>query len=174
MATHSSVLAWRIPGTGEPRGLPSMGSHRIRHDWSDLAAAAAAAVLINIIKDFEIKNWRHFFCKIISGESETQIDCMIWFLGKQKMNRNVFEKKYFVNSGSFGSWDSFSLIFTYFFYQYAFIIIRIKYDWSINIFLQIKILIISVFVMMFVKKLFVIMVCWAVLIFFSSFLSKIS
>ena len=39
MATHSSVLAWRIPGTGEPAGLPSMGSHRVRHDWSDLAAA---------------------------------------------------------------------------------------------------------------------------------------
>ena len=32
MATHSSVLAWRIPGTGEPGGLPSMGSHRIGHD----------------------------------------------------------------------------------------------------------------------------------------------
>ena len=40
MATHSSVLAWRIPGTGEPGGLPSMGSHRVRHDWSDLAAYA--------------------------------------------------------------------------------------------------------------------------------------
>ena len=40
MATHSSVLAWRIPGTGEPSGLLSMGSHRIGHDWSDLAAAA--------------------------------------------------------------------------------------------------------------------------------------
>ena len=38
MATHSSVLAWRIPGTGEPGGLPSMVSHRVRHDWSDLAA----------------------------------------------------------------------------------------------------------------------------------------
>ena len=43
MAAHSSVLAWRIPGTGEPGGLPSMGSHRVRHDWSDSAAAAAAA-----------------------------------------------------------------------------------------------------------------------------------
>ena len=43
MATHSTVLAWRIPGTGEPGGLPSMGSYRVRHDWSDLAAAAAAA-----------------------------------------------------------------------------------------------------------------------------------
>ena len=41
MATHSSVLAWRIPGMGEPGGLPSMGSHRVGHDWSDLAAAAA-------------------------------------------------------------------------------------------------------------------------------------
>ena len=41
MATHSSVLTWRIPGTGEPGGLPSMGSHRVGHDWSDLAAAAA-------------------------------------------------------------------------------------------------------------------------------------
>ena len=40
MATHSSVLAWRIPRTGEPGGLPSLGSHRVRHDWSDLAAAA--------------------------------------------------------------------------------------------------------------------------------------
>ena len=46
MATHSSVLAWRIPGTGEPGGLPSMGSHRVGHDWSDLAAAAAASVNI--------------------------------------------------------------------------------------------------------------------------------
>ena len=41
MATHSSVLAWRIPGTGLCDGLWSMGSHRARHDWSDLAAAAA-------------------------------------------------------------------------------------------------------------------------------------
>ena len=44
MAPHSSVLAWRIPGTGEPGGLPSMGSHRVGHDWSDLAAAADLGV----------------------------------------------------------------------------------------------------------------------------------
>ena len=43
MATHSSVLAWRIPGMGEPGGLPSVGMHRVGHDWSDLAAAAAVA-----------------------------------------------------------------------------------------------------------------------------------
>ena len=39
MATHSSVLAWRIPGTGEPGGLPSMGAHRVGHDRSDLAVS---------------------------------------------------------------------------------------------------------------------------------------
>ena len=44
MATHSSVLAWRIPGTGEPGGLPSMRLHRVRHDWSDAAAAAAVTI----------------------------------------------------------------------------------------------------------------------------------
>jgi len=43
MATHSSVLAWRIPGTGEPGGLLSMGLHRVGHDCRDLAAAVAAA-----------------------------------------------------------------------------------------------------------------------------------
>ena len=43
MATLSSILAWkRFPGTEEPGGLPSMGSHGVGHDWSDLAAAAAA------------------------------------------------------------------------------------------------------------------------------------
>ena len=40
MATHSSVLAWRIPGMGEPGGLQSVGSHRVGHDRSDLAAAS--------------------------------------------------------------------------------------------------------------------------------------
>ena len=53
MATHSSVLAWRIPGTGKPGRLPSMGSHRIGHDWSDLAAAAVGQKDVNRI-------WRHY------------------------------------------------------------------------------------------------------------------
>ena len=59
MATHSGILAWRIPGTEEPRGLPSLGLHRVGHDWSDLAAAAAAAaaaahastVMLKILQD---------------------------------------------------------------------------------------------------------------------------
>ena len=53
MATHSSVLAWRIPGTGEPGGLPSMGSHRVGHDWSDLAAAAAAVSNHGVVDGLE-------------------------------------------------------------------------------------------------------------------------
>ena len=66
MATHSSVLAWRIPGTREPFGLPSMGLHRVGHDWSDSAAAAAASlkkmkktiprhIIINLLKSSEKK-----------------------------------------------------------------------------------------------------------------------
>ena len=50
MATHSSVLAWRIPGMGEPGGLLSVGSHRVRHDWSDLSAAAAVAICTSYSK----------------------------------------------------------------------------------------------------------------------------
>ena len=53
MAPHSSVLAWRIPGTTEPGGLLSMGSHRVRHDLSDLAAEAANG--FNISGEFKIK-----------------------------------------------------------------------------------------------------------------------
>ena len=48
MATHSGVLAWRIPGTGEPGGLPSMGSHRVGHDRSDLAAALTIIAMLYI------------------------------------------------------------------------------------------------------------------------------
>ena len=54
MATHSSVLAWRIPRMGEPGGLPSMGSHRVGHDWSDLAAAAAMCVYIYTLHIYHI------------------------------------------------------------------------------------------------------------------------
>ena len=51
MATHSSVLAWRIPGTREPGGLPSMGSHRVGHD---LAAAAAESMLMYMEDEEEV------------------------------------------------------------------------------------------------------------------------
>ena len=52
ITTHSSVLAWRIPGTGEPGGLPSMESHRVGSNWSNLAAAAAFS--------FSVRNSRHY------------------------------------------------------------------------------------------------------------------
>ena len=49
MATHSSVLAWRIPGTGEPGGLPSMGSHRVGHDCSDLEAVMQSHSVMKLV-----------------------------------------------------------------------------------------------------------------------------
>ena len=57
MAAHSSVLAWRIPGIGEPGGLPSMGSHRVGHDWRDLAAAAAVQYLPSCLLGTCISLW---------------------------------------------------------------------------------------------------------------------
>ena len=63
MATHSSVLAWRIPGTGKPGGLPSMVSHRVGHHWSDLAVAAAAANIYRVLWGGTVLNsfyqWTH-------------------------------------------------------------------------------------------------------------------
>ena len=49
MIAHSSILAWRIPGTEEPGGLPSVGLHRVRHDCSDLAAGTAMSYQSNLI-----------------------------------------------------------------------------------------------------------------------------
>ena len=71
MATHSSVLAWRIPGTVEPGGLPSMGSHRVGHDWSDLAAAAVAVGYKNENQrsNIGLKNIKMTIVKIYLGIS---------------------------------------------------------------------------------------------------------
>ena len=63
MATHSSILAWRIPGMGEPGGLPSTGSHRVRHDWSDLAAAAAETEGVDRVGRTEL-NPPHWFTNL--------------------------------------------------------------------------------------------------------------
>ena len=57
LATHSSVLSWRIPGMGEPGGLPSMGSHRVEHNWSDLAATAANSVQFSSVVSDSL--WSH-------------------------------------------------------------------------------------------------------------------
>ena len=54
--TH--LLAWRIPGTGEPDGLPSLGSHRVGHDWSDLAAAVCiSCILYNLVCYNSVRQW---------------------------------------------------------------------------------------------------------------------
>ena len=74
MATHSSVLAWRIPGTGEPGGLPSMGSHRVGHDWSDLAAAAT---------DF------HFLGSKITQDGDCSHEIRKWLLLGRKAMTNL-------------------------------------------------------------------------------------
>ena len=67
MATHSSVLAWRIPRTGEPGGQPSMGSHRVGDDRSDLAAAAAAAAAA-AITHYRRRQW-HLTPVLLPGKS---------------------------------------------------------------------------------------------------------
>ena len=66
VAPHSSVLAWRIPGMGEPGGLPSMGSHRVEHDWSNLAAAAAAAAHTSkvMLKILQARLKRYMNCEL--------------------------------------------------------------------------------------------------------------
>ena len=75
MAAHSSVLAWRNPGMGEPGGLPSMGLHRVGHDWSDLAAPAAQSL-----------NW--VVCCVIISSRLREKNCFMWL-----RLRNVKEKK---------------------------------------------------------------------------------
>ena len=87
MATHSSVLAWRIPGTGEPGGLPSMGSHRVGHDWSNLAAAAAEYIVWNVRLDESqagikitrrnINNLRYADDSTLMAESEEELKSLL-------------------------------------------------------------------------------------------------
>ena len=83
MASHSSILAWRIPGMVEPGGLPSMGSHRVRHDWSDLAAAAAAAAM------HIYERWYRWTCVQGSNEdahTERFMDTGVWEEGEGGTN----------------------------------------------------------------------------------------
>ena len=67
MATHSTVLAWRIPGTGEPGGLLSMWSHRVGHDWSDLAAAVEGRALIFSCENSKITTrcWKTIYRRML-------------------------------------------------------------------------------------------------------------
>ena len=80
MATHSSVLAWRIPGTGEPGGLPSMGSHRVRHDWSDLAIAKVftESVDMNLSKLQEIVKDKGDWHSTVPGVAKSWTQLSHW------------------------------------------------------------------------------------------------
>ena len=89
MATHSSVLAWKIPGTGEPGGLPSMGSHRVGHDWSNLAAAAC--LTCKVLREDPYLNRRlirdnHFFFCLVA-QMVKNLPAMhktrLWSLGQE-------------------------------------------------------------------------------------------
>ena len=73
MATHSSVLAWRIPGTGEPGGLLSLGSHRVRHNWSDLAACFKDAIFFHILWSLQ----RFFFFLLEFPSLHSLFFCLI-------------------------------------------------------------------------------------------------
>ena len=95
MAHHSSILAWRIPGMGEPGGLPSMGSHKVGHDWNDLAAAAACTskVMLNILylsfNSIWTENFQMF--KLDLGKAEEQIANICWIIERaRKFQKNIY------------------------------------------------------------------------------------
>ena len=113
MATHSSILAWRIPGTEEPGGLPSTGLHRVRHDWSDLAAAAVAGsywkacgfqkgqkvsslfgflcLIVILIGHLPLQSWArccHFLCQ---PQTQTEISVREYEPSHKKRQKNCFQ-----------------------------------------------------------------------------------
>ena len=116
MATHFSVLAWRIPGTGEPGELPSMGSHRVRHDWSDLAAAAACLIDKLLSSTNYNRTWHGNMNVICSASSnvihpirENKTSCLSM---NSWMGRSLWNKQ----TENLGNWDMevTCLVVTYF------------------------------------------------------------
>ena len=105
MTTHSGTLAWRMPGTVEPGGLPSMGWHRVGHDWSDLAAAAAAAAALYATNPRHINNtdyrthttkeyWEHYSysqdCSMYSSLVEVNTLLILCKVISSFININLF------------------------------------------------------------------------------------
>ena len=97
MATHSSVLAWRIPGTGEPGGLPSTGRpHRVGHDWSDLAAAAAASWIISYTRNWDtrqIDSVSFIFSSKLSRDKHAIIFVISWKFSGESTNFTVTSRE---------------------------------------------------------------------------------
>ena len=91
MATHSSVLAWRIPGTGKPGGLLSLGLHKVRHDWSDLAVAAAAGCDSDLVEGkashlwgpLSITYFQLVFKFLTKCQFSWQLECSSYFIMRQ-------------------------------------------------------------------------------------------
>ena len=96
MATHFSTLAWRIPGTGEPGELTSMGSHRVGHDWSDLATVTADTVLsalsisIHLILKIPLQNRSLILSHITAKETASLVAQMVKNLAAVQENRVRF------------------------------------------------------------------------------------
>ena len=116
MATHSNILAWRIPGMAEPGGLPSMGSHRVGHDWSDLAAAeyimrnarldeAQAGIKI---AGRNINHLRYADDTTLMAESEEELKSLLMKVKEESekvgLNLNIQKTKIMV-SGPITSWQ---------------------------------------------------------------------
>ena len=102
MVTHSSVLAWRIPGMGEPGGLPSMGSHRVGHDWSDLAAYSFSIFVCKGYNqsDFSTDHLMMSMCKVISCAIGKE--CFLWPVHFLRKTLLAFALLHFVLQGQ--SW----------------------------------------------------------------------
>ena len=78
MGTHANILAWRIPGKVEPDGLSSLGSHRVGHDWSDLAAAAASG---SVVKQ-ETQIWSLSQEDLLEEEMATHSSILAWEISR--------------------------------------------------------------------------------------------
>ena len=114
MATHSSVLAWRIPETGDPGGLLSMGLQRVRHNLSDLAAAAAAAAASSSNQPDKFTERQEFFGQSrVSFESTSLILCKLsapmwnyYPTGKFTKDFKLKSNKSCIKKGNFCEYDS--------------------------------------------------------------------
>ena len=106
MATHSSVLAWRIPRTGEPGGLSSTGSHSVRHDWSDLVAVVAQLVKNSELHTEEYKLFSqgcHNKVPKLRCLKPTEIYCLIVL--EPRSSKSRFQQGHIISDRS--RWESF-------------------------------------------------------------------
>ena len=110
-ATHSSVLAWRTPGTGEPGGLPSMGSHRVGPDWSDLAAAVYRECVPQCrllhMPWFSVWEMNHFY-RTCTGQSKLSqkiqdLPSFLTYNGPIRLRYSLIENTYFTILNSYRS-----------------------------------------------------------------------